>query len=142
MQRVLHRRLLARNQALKGSRRQTEKQVSEDKRKARQDTLILARAQRSIVKAERINRHDDWMLGSLAPNRAAGKDGGSYGMLDFQHIRAPLVEPAKREDYFNFAVDDRVAVVKGRESGKIGTVSEVDEERQSVTIRDVNLVSI
>ena len=142
MQRVVHRRLLARNQSLKGSRRQTDKQVSEDQRKTRQGVLMSARSERSVIKAERINRREDWMLGPLAPNRTAGKDGGSYGMLNFQQLRPPPVVPAKREEYLNFAENDRVVVVRGRERGKIGKVNTVDEESQTVTLYDVNMVSI
>ena len=94
-----------------------------------------------MVKAERMNRREDWMLGPLAPNRAAGKDGGGYGMLPFHSTKLPFVAPGDREEYFNFAPDDRLVVVKGRERGKIGKVSEIDEERQSVTLTNVNTVS-
>lgn len=141
MQRILNRKLLARNQALKGSRRQAEKQVSKDNRKARQEAMMTARLERSSVKSERINRREDWMLGPLAPNRAAGKDGGGYGMLSFSSTTLPFVAPSHREEYFNFAAEDRVVVVKGRERGKIGKVKETNEERQSLMLTNVNMVS-
>ena len=141
MQRILHRRLLARNKALKSSRRNVDKQATEAKRNTRQETFLKDRFQRSVVKAERANRREDWMLGPLAPNRAAGKDGGSYGLLNFQFITPPVVPPAEREEYFNFAVNDRVVVVKGREKGKIARIRGIDETRQSVELIGVNEVS-
>jgi large subunit ribosomal protein L24 len=82
------------------------------------------------------------MLGPLAPNRLAGKDSGSYGMMNYQSIRTPPVLAAERPKYFNFAVDDRVVVINGREKGKIGKVTEIDQERQTVGILDVNIVSL
>lgn len=141
MQKALRRNLLARNQALKSSRRKAGKSLREERRAIRQETVLWNRAKRSDIKAERENRREDWMLGPLAPNRLAGQDGGGYGMLNFQSVRPPVVFTAERERYFNFAVNDRVVVVKGREKGKIGKIKEVDQERQTVALFDVNIVS-
>ena len=140
MQRVLRRNLLARNQALKRQRRASKEALNDEARKIRQEKIVLARSTRSAIKAERINRREDWMLGPLAPNRLAGKDAGGYGMMDFQSLRPPNILKSEREEFFNFAVDDRVVVVTGREKGKIGKVREIDEERQAVVLADVNMV--
>lgn len=141
MQRVLRLNILARNQALKRQRRKSEEIFRDEQRKVRQQKVEAARSKRSAVKAERAHRREDWMLGPLAPNRLAGKDAGGYGMVDFQATRSPLVLKAEREKYFNFAVNDRVVVMSGREKGKIGKVREVDEEQQTVALIDVNMVS-
>lgn len=62
-------------------------------------------------------------------------------MLRMEALQPPEVLKAEREKYFNFAVKDRVVVVKGRERGKIGEVRVVDIERQTVQLADVNMVS-
>jgi large subunit ribosomal protein L24 len=140
MQRVLHRNILARNQTLKSQRRKAEEQIKDTNRKIRQENVAMERSKRGLVKAERLNRREDWMLGPLAPNRLAGKDGGGYGMLDFQAIRLPHVKREEKSKFFNFAVGDRVVVVNGREKGKIGKVTAVDQQRQTVGLKDVNMV--
>jgi large subunit ribosomal protein L24 len=142
MQRVLHRNILARNQTLKSQRRKAEEQVKDTNRKIRQENVAMERSKRGLVKAERLNRREDWMLGSLAPNRLAGKDGGGYGMLDFQAIRLPHLKKEEKSKYFNFAVGDRVVVATGREKGKIGKVTAVDQRRQTVALNDVNMVRV
>lgn len=141
MQRIIQRRLIARNKALKSSRRNIDKQATEAKRNTRQETFFKERVDRSAIKVERAHRREDWMLGPLAPNRAAGKDGADYGLLNPKFITAPVVPPAEREEYFNFAVNDRVVVVKGREKGKIARIRAIEETRQTVELIGVNEVS-
>lgn len=141
MQKVLRRNLLARNQALKRQRRETEEKLNQTKRKIRQEHVSSTRLKTLSINAERRNRREDWVLGPLAPNRVAGKDGGGYGMLAFQVIQVPTVLKTKREKYFNFAKDDRVVVVKGTSRGKIGKVTKVDEEKQTVELDGINMVS-
>lgn len=141
MQRVLRRNLLARNQALRRQRREIEEKLKDEKRKVRQERFEGARSTRSIIKSERTRRREDWLLGPLAPNRLAGKDSGGYGMLNLQDTRLPTVLQADRPKYLNVAVDDRVVVRTGREKGKIGKIMHIDEERQTVSLADVNIVS-
>ncbi len=141
MQRVLLRNILARNRALKRQRRQNEETLREEAREVRRDRTKAAQSERSLTKAERTHRREDWMLGPLAPNRVAGKDGGGYGMIDMTFIHEPVVMKSEREKYANIVVDDRVVVVSGREKGKIGKVIGFDEKRQSVTMYDINVVS-
>jgi large subunit ribosomal protein L24 len=142
MQRVLRRNVLARNQALKRQRRASEKEFKDEERKIRQEKVLRARFERDSIKAERKNRREDWMLGPLAPNRLAGNDAGGYGMLGFESIRQPLVPKQERVKWFNFAVDDRIVVVNGREKGKIGKITTIDKERQTVEVAGINMVSI
>ena len=142
MQKVLRRNVLARNQALGRQRREAEEKLKNEKRKIRQTRFELDRLERSNVKAERTNRREDWILGPLAPNRTAGKDGGGYGMLSLQMLHAPIVVKQERAELLNFAANDRAVVITGREKGKIGRIRIVDAERQTVTLEDVNMVSL
>ena len=141
MQRALRRNILARNQALKRQRKQSEETLREEAHEVRREKFAAARVERSAAKAERTYRREDWMLGPLAPNRLVGKDGGGYGMLDFLSAQAPTVMKREREKYVNIVVNDRVVVVSGREKGKIGKVGNVNVERQTVALYDINLVS-
>jgi large subunit ribosomal protein L24 len=142
MQKALRNHLFARNQAVKAAHRDSKRAVREERREARQQKIAYERFNLRDIKAERTNRREDWMLGPLAPNRSAGKDGNGYGMLAMQALRRPKVVTAERERYFNFAVKDRVVVIKGRERGKIGEVNDVDEERQTLQLQDINVVGL
>ena len=142
MQRVLLRNILARNQALKRQRRKGEETLNKEADEVRREKFAVARSERSLVKAERAHRREDWMLGPLAPNRLAGKDGGGYGMMGRLSAQTPTVMKREREKYINIVVNDRVVVVSGREKGKIGKVEIVNEERQSVVLLDINVVSL
>ena len=48
----------------------------------------------------------------------------------------------QRKKYVNFAKGDRVAILKGVDKGKIGVIDSVDVERESVTLKDHNIVRI
>lgn len=141
MQRVLLRNILARNQALKRQRRESKETLNKEAHEVRRGKFEAARAERSLVQAERAHRREDWILGPLAPNRLVGKDGGGYGMLGQHYAQKPTVMKGEREKYMNIVVNDRVVVVSGREKGKIGKVAIADEERQSVILDDTNVVS-
>jgi large subunit ribosomal protein L24 len=140
MQKALRRSLLVRNQSLKRERRLDEKKLKDEVRQFWNDKIITGRAQRSNIKAERKHRREDWVLGPLAPNRLAGHDAGSYGMLDRRSLRHPVIPERSREKYFNFAINDRAVIVKGREKGKIGRIREIDEKNSTVILADINMV--
>jgi large subunit ribosomal protein L24 len=141
MQRVLRLNIIGRNQTLKIKRRKNAADVRDEQRKIRLQTVETSRLKLGLVKAERKNRREDWMLGPLAPNRLAGKNAGGYGQMDLEAINLPPVLESERVKYFNFAVNDRVVVKTGRDKGKIGKVTKVEEEKQCVTLDDVNMVS-
>jgi large subunit ribosomal protein L24 len=141
MQRALRSNIMARNQSLKSTRRKNAANLKETQHEIRNSTVELSRLKLGIIKAERKHRREDWILGPLAPNRLVGKNAGSYGQLEYQAIDLPPVLESERAQYFNFAVNDRVVVRTGREKGKIGKITEVNEEKQTVTLEDVNMVS-
>ena len=141
MQRALRRSLLARNQALKRERRDGHKALKKEEREVRFERGRLAGAQAARKAAEKKERREDWTLGPLAPNRVAGLNGHAYGLLDRQSIRPAKVLKKDQEKEVWFAVNDRVVVVGGRERGKIGKIEALDEERQSVELANLNMVS-
>jgi len=141
MQRALRLNIIARNRSLKSQRRRNAADLKGEEHKIRDQTVERSRLKLDVVKAERKYRREDWILGPLAPNRLAGKNAGGYGQMDYQAINLPPVLESKRAQYFNFAVNDRVVVMTGREKGKIGKVKEVNEEQQCVMLEDISIVS-
>jgi large subunit ribosomal protein L24 len=146
--------------------RKERQELMSDHRKARQVANSLSQWKKENVTdvKRRVLREarEDWKLGPLRPNRAVGDEVSTYGTLDQDAIRRPLI-PArivkerneKREKrgeepeypmvvddkkYFHIVVDDRVTVIRGREKGKIGIVGEVLEGSHEVIIKDLNKV--
>ena len=142
MQKALRRTLLARNQALRRERADAKKVLDKEKREQRAESMIHARFEAQKIREERKARREDWMLGPLAPNRMAGKRSESYGLVDGRTIRRPELLKQDREKYLGIAVGDRVAVIKGRERGKIAPVESIDESRGTVVLKNTNEVGL
>jgi large subunit ribosomal protein L24 len=90
-------------------------------------------------KQARQNYKDDWTLGHLAPRRDVGEHTGTYGAVDANVLRLPERRAEDYKQWFAIGPGDRVVVIKGREKGRIGIVEELDETRESLTIRNMNL---
>jgi large subunit ribosomal protein L24 len=141
MQRVLRRSLLARNQALRKTRRDDKKELRKAVKEFHRDRIMRDKALRGYVKAERSARREDWFLGPLAPQRDVGDQRGIYGTLNQMAIRQPKVPERQRPQYLNFAVGDRVVVVRGRPKGKISEIKTIDKAAMTVSLEGVNTVS-
>ena len=141
MQKVLRRSLLARNQALRKSRVTDKKALQKEEREYRRDVVMRDKALRGDVKAERTARREDWFLGPLAPQRDVGDQKGVYGTLSPMAIHRAKVPERHRDKYINFAVGDRVAVVRGRARGKIAEIRTVDTEAMTVVLEGINTAS-
>ena len=141
MQKVLRRSLLARNQALRTRRAENKKKLKvsnlTNERMAWQHDRVL----NDEIVNERKFRRLEWELGSLAPKRDVGENRNTFGTRpqDLQHP-APIAK-SRLEKYINFAVDDRVCVIRGTERGKIGRVLEIDRSSHTIKVSGVNRVS-
>ena len=142
MQKVLRRNLLARNQSLRKARKRDKLEHRLETRESFQENRQQMRALDLDVRNERRTRREDWILGPLAPDRNVGDRKGVYGTLESRAARSPLVVTKHRAKYVPYTVGDRVVVVRGRERGKIAAIKEVDEERETVELDGVNIVSI
>lgn len=122
---------------------------------------------RTRLHAERKARREDWVLGPLAPNRAAGdEEWGCVNARETEGIKAWKGKKLRSMGYENrnvykvglgkdevvgeggnvVYVGDRVVVVGGRgslerERGKVGRVTEVRKNHGEVIVEDLNMVS-
>jgi hypothetical protein len=115
------------------------------------------------VRTQALERvREDWRLGALRPNRAAGAAADKYGALSTEQLQKPEIPihtlknrnefRAKRglaqeyplvvddKKYFHLERDDRVVVINGREKGKIGLVQSIVPRTHEVIVKGVNLV--
>jgi large subunit ribosomal protein L24 len=141
MQKVLRRSLLARNQALRKTRRDDKKELKRAVKEFHRDRIMRDKALRGYVKAERSARREDWLLGPLAPQRDVGDQKGLYGTMTPMAVRQPKVPERQRPEHLNFAVGDRVVVVRGRPKGMISEIKTINEEAMTVTLEGINTVS-
>jgi large subunit ribosomal protein L24 len=141
MQKVLRRSLLARNQALRKTRRDDKKELKRAVKEFHRDRIMRDKTLRGYVKAERSARREDWFLGPLAPQRDVGDQKGIYGTMDPMAMLQPKVPQRHRPEYLNFAVGDRVVVVRGRSKGRISDIKTIDEVALTVSLEGMNTVS-
>lgn len=148
-----HERARTKRQAIGEARAENKKAFQE--RQAHYKANITDR-----IKEARRNLREDYKLGPLRPNRAVGHEAKRYGALDVNGLRRPDIPVKVQESrnkareakglepeyplvvddkkYFHIAKDDRVVVIKGREKGKIGIVSDILAVSHDVSIKDIN----
>lgn len=168
MQKTVRINLQARKNLLKQTQKSKLGQAKQEWSQYHLQKQVTERKARQYVKEERANRREDWILGPLAPNRNVGTSKGTFGTVDTELIQSPLIpKPVmakpKRVGYDasdyegqdkklaftgdtivgNVVVGDRVVVVHGPERirGVIGTVQNVDLQREELRIDNVNVVS-
>ncbi|KAI9375389.1 hypothetical protein BJX61DRAFT_531593 [Aspergillus egyptiacus] len=142
MQKLIRRTALARNQAKRKTIRSTKKSEREEHKEVLRQTFQYTRIQLDNIRAERLQRREDWMRGPIAPQRDAGFEGRSFGALMPQAMQPPPVPKHLRRKYINFAAGDRVCIMKGRDKGKIGEVARVDAENETVVVKDLNVSDV
>ncbi|KXL49687.1 hypothetical protein M433DRAFT_149066 [Acidomyces richmondensis BFW] len=94
------------------------------------------------IREARKNRHLDWEAGPLAPRRDVGDQVTTYGAMSLWEFQLPDTHPKDRPKFFPFSEGDRVVVIRGRDMGKIGEVTDISIEKSSVTIKGMNKVDI
>jgi large subunit ribosomal protein L24 len=97
MQKVLRINTLARNQAVRKTRRQGLKDLKQEWYDHDQRKILHRRAELDQVRAERKARREDWMLGPLAPKRDVGLKQGVYGTMDHVQLKGPGLPAAVRK---------------------------------------------
>lgn len=109
----------------------------------RNQTLQRQRKQQhKLVLEARHNRKIDWESGLLAPRRDVGDQKDTYGSISIYNVNPPEKEPKDRPKWMYIAGQDRVAVIRGRERGRIATVSQVDKESGTVALAGVEMVDV
>ncbi|KAL2828705.1 hypothetical protein BDW59DRAFT_142902 [Aspergillus cavernicola] len=142
MQKVIQRTALARNQAQRKTIRATKRAERAAFKETLRQRFGFTRMELDNVRAERLQRREDWMRGPLAPQRDAGFEGKRYGALSPQAMNPPAVPKHLRRKYINFAPGDRVCIMKGRDKGKISEVSRVDPDNETVVVKDLNVSDV
>lgn len=112
-----------------------------ERKEARQRQHIYLRGAKKVYKDAKLARLEDIQLGPLAPKRDVGEKKDSFGTVSNNLLHPPPMDPAHRAKEEaavgknRFCVHDRVVVTRGKEAGKIGTVTEVDNESMQLSIR-------
>lgn len=142
MQKVIRRS----KQALRHADRQKEKFNKRVElfaaRQRRQEEIRVFKERASVIKQSRVALREDWALGPLAPKRDVGKDPESYGTMSRAALQAAKIRPSEREEMWWLKAGDRVVVIRGKDTGKIGEIRELDEERGAIWSNDFNNVDI
>ncbi|MCJ1473233.1 hypothetical protein MMC13_001884 [Lambiella insularis] len=143
MQKLLRRTALVKRQAARKAA-QRQGRLDSDERKLRlneQKTINIS--VRSDTRAARLARHEDWLLGPLAPKRDAGDARDTYGTLDARRLRG-VDKPKDQVKDWGIVEGDRVVIVLDghRERGKIGRVREVRKEAEECFVTGLNRADV
>lgn len=142
MQRLLRRTALAKRQSENKAKKVLAQERRLEEKRAWRQRNALDRLRLDAKKDERLRRREDWMRGPLAPRRDAGLDAQHYGTIAPTALQAPPVPAHKRRKYINFAPGDRACIMKGPDKGKISTVTAIDAETETATLKFTNMVRI
>jgi large subunit ribosomal protein L24 len=142
MQNVIRRTTLARNQAARKLKIQRKQEVREEVKTFIREQGQQEKNKNQLSKEARLRRKDDWLRGAIAPKVDSGLHAETYGTAPPFGMALPKIPKHLRRKYINFAKGDRVAILKGIDKGKIGVVDSVDPERESVTLKQHNIVCV
>ncbi|GAB7346574.1 hypothetical protein MBLNU457_5763t2 [Dothideomycetes sp. NU457] len=125
------------------ARKKARQQVAKDRDElyhVRQTEKMHRLMMRKIVKDEQHNRKEDWRLGPrLAPRRDIGEAADKYATIHQALIQPPNKTAKYNKDFVcHLSPEDRVVVLVGRDKGKIGRVSTINEEAQTVKVQGMN----
>ncbi|GLI72260.1 hypothetical protein PoHVEF18_000430 [Penicillium ochrochloron] len=142
MQKVIQRTAAARKQAQKKLFRARQQEELVDRKDTIRTRKEYNRAMIDNLKEARNARWEDWKKGELAPKRDTGLEATTYGALDPALMHPPRVPKHLRRKHILFAPGDRVCVIRGRDQGKIEEITQVNEESETLLIKNVNEADI
>lgn len=142
MQKVVQRRIAAEHQALRRAAKQKSKVDNAKEWNARWQAMSRGKQEGIYFKAEKHRRREEYEVGpQLAPRRDTGHLKETYGTVDPNVIQVPKLHWTQYKNFkSDFAVGDRVLVIKGKDAGKVGTVSEVSAESGFLRIIELRKV--
>lgn len=107
------------------------------------DQKLINTERRNLIKAARIARREDWLMGPLAPRRDVGDSKVTYGTLSPRLMQAPAKEKSELKEWC-IREGDRVVIIapKHRDHGKIGKVKSVREIGEECTVEGLNMVCL
>lgn len=140
MQKVIQRTATARREAQRKAFKLAKQQTFVKRKEDRKNRLEYDNVLNKYVKTARQDRHEDWLKGPLAPKRDSGLDTTVYGALDARLVNPPNVPKHERRKFILFAPGDRVCIIRGTERGRIGEISQVNADSQTVIVSGFNKV--
>lgn len=143
MQKILRRTAKAEAQYARRVRRQRSKETTDDRWIQIRQQKIAHGDVRALRLAAIKARHEDWALGPVAPRRDVGTQKDTYGAVPFRVIET-VDKPEGTWKDWGIRQGDRVVVVgkKERDRGRIGTVREVSQKSETVTVEGINTVNL
>lgn len=142
MQKVIQRTAAARKQAQKKIFRAKKHEALVDRKDTTRQRREFNKALIGNAKAARQARWEDWSKGPLAPKRDAGLEATTYGTMEGQTMHPPKIPDHLRRKQILFTPGDRVCIIRGRDAGKINEISQVNEDSETVLIKDLNMVRL
>jgi large subunit ribosomal protein L24 len=167
-EKLLQRARLAKRKGQRRLDREKDAKVKDDEHEARRAILHQRKFFTDQLLAARKARREDWELGPLAPRRDAGYQALKYGTADGNQVQLYThpsklhldwkmrhLPPGKRMEKLGWKSvgthkweklgnliyeNDRVAVVRGPQAGKITVVSKAHQEEEMVLMKSANLV--
>lgn len=142
MQKVVQRRIAAERQALRRAAKQSAKADNAKEWAARWQTQSRGKQEAVYFKAEKHRRREEYEVGPLlAPRRDTGHLKDNYGTADPNIVQTPKLHWTMYKHLkCPFAIGDRVLVTKGKDEGKIGTISDVQPDSGFVRMQDLRQV--
>ncbi|KAI9688489.1 MAG: hypothetical protein M1822_001438 [Bathelium mastoideum] len=142
MQRVLGRTASAKRQAARRLAKERLKKFKVERYEELLANHAMSSTRATMRREARMRQNEDWQLGPLAPRRDVGQAAESYGTTNTTFMRPPNVPERHRLKHWLVREGDRVVIIKGRDQGKIGDVSAIDEEKETVQIRGLNRIEV
>lgn len=142
MEKVLRRAKYAERQATKKLQKRKTYLENTEAWQRKQNTQRMKRVFTQNIVDARKNRREDWQLGALAPRRDVGEKANTYGSLSIYDFHLPELAAEEKLKFYPISEGDRVVVIKGREKGKIGEVSDVLRDRNGVRVNDINVADV
>jgi large subunit ribosomal protein L24 len=150
MQKVIRRTILAEKQAVRRAAKRQEKKQREWRKNNMEQARFQRRDEVDQIKKARQARREDWELGPLAPRRDVGNQKETWGTINSLRSKGPVLAKKERWEqrlfvggkYPTIVVNDRVAIMEGRDKGKIGTIVEMDFSRGECKIEGLNMVCL
>lgn len=148
MIKVFRRTVLAERQHARRAAKRKENNARQDVRNKKDQITAIGRDVSARRREERVERREDWELGSIKPKRDVGDSKATYGTLDYRLVQGTDLrdrELMKKFEpfggkYLNIRKGDSVVILQGHDKGKIGILSSIDRRKATVTVKDLNKV--
>ncbi|TRX97520.1 hypothetical protein FHL15_001798 [Xylaria flabelliformis] len=148
MQKIARRVATAERVAVKRRKAKTNRFALHERKEIFAEDKEQGRQAADEVKVAKQAIRNDWAMGALSPRQDVGKFHEAPGAIT--QVRFPgntILSLAKRNArcqwaggarYLNLAVDDRVVLLDGPDKGRIGKISEINQNTANVTVKGLN----